>query len=108
MTRRIFAAFIVCGFAIVARLNTFSAQEPRAGSSPEQISFTKTILPILQENCLTCHGEALQLSKLDLRTRESALKGGDRGPAIVAGSSEQSRMYRRIAGLEEPSMPMDG
>jgi hypothetical protein len=43
-----------------------------------------------------------------LRTRESALKGGDNGAAIVPGKADQSRLYRRIAGLEEPSMPMDG
>jgi hypothetical protein len=43
-----------------------------------------------------------------LRTRESALRGGDNGVAIVPGKADQSRLYRRIAGLEEPSMPMDG
>ena len=50
----------------------------------------------------------MRLSRLDLRTRESALDGGARGPALVPGNAEQSRMYRHVAGLEEPAMPMRG
>ncbi len=40
----------------------------------------------------------MQLAKLDLRTRESALAGGAHGPAIVPGNAEQSRLFRRITG----------
>jgi len=80
-----------------------SAQEPAA-----PISFAEHIQPILAKNCLKCHGEAMQLSKLDLRTRESALRGGQRGAAIVPGNAEESRLYRLVAGIEKPGMPMDG
>lgn len=34
------------------------------------------------------------------------LKGGDKGPALVPGKAEASRIYRRVAGLEQPQMPM--
>jgi Protein of unknown function (DUF1553)/Protein of unknown function (DUF1549)/Planctomycete cytochrome C len=61
---------------------------------------------ILQRKCLQCHGETLQMSGLDLRTREALLKGGDKGPAIVPGNAEASRAYRRVAGMEQPLMPM--
>src|SRR5262245_52910781 len=57
--------------------------------------------------CETCHGE-LQVSGLDLRTRDGALKGGDQGPALVPGSADRSRLYRRIAGLDQPAMPLNG
>jgi hypothetical protein len=101
MTRRIVAAVIVLGLAGTGGFLAGSkAQEP--------VSFTKDIQPILQSSCLKCHGEALQLSKLDLRTRDAALKGGEKGAAIVPGKPEESRLYRRIAGLEKPAMPMDG
>lgn len=73
-----------------------------------EISFIKDILPILSENCFKCHGAALQLSKLDLRSREAMLKGGQNGPAIVPGDAEASRMYRRISGKETPKMPFEG
>src|SRR5262245_60671658 len=72
--------------------------------SPAQTAFDKDIKPILEKNCLSCHGETMQ-GRLDLRTRESALKGGARGADVVPGKPEDSRLYRRIAGLERPSMP---
>jgi Protein of unknown function (DUF1553)/Protein of unknown function (DUF1549)/Planctomycete cytochrome C len=79
----------------------------RVTSAQEAVSFAKDIRPVLQSACEGCHGD-LQASGLDLRTRESAFKGGDQGVAIVPGSAEQSRLYRRIAGLEQPAMPMKG
>ena len=72
------------------------------------VSFAKDIQPILASSCLNCHGESLQLSKFDLRTRESALLGGQHGSDIVPGNAEQSRMYKRVAGLEKPAMPQQG
>src|SRR5262249_32780951 len=39
---------------------------------------------------------------------ESALKGGDHGPALVPGRADDSHVYRRIAGLDLPAMPMTG
>ena len=48
------------------------------------------------------------LSRLDLRTRESALSGGAHGAALVPGNAEQSRLYRMVAGLDQPAMPMQG
>ncbi len=73
----------------------------------DAVSFTRDIRLVLQASCETCHGE-LQMSGLDLRTRETAVKGGDHGAAIVPGSADQSRLFRRIAGLEQPAMPLDG
>ena len=64
---------------------------------------------ILAAECLRCHGEAAA-SGLDLRTRESALRGGSRGPAIVPGRPEESLLYRVLAGIREQGrelrMPM--
>ncbi len=46
------------------------------------------------------------MSGLDLHTREAALKGGEKGAALVPGDAAASRLYRRVAGLEQPAMPM--
>src|SRR3954464_11832978 len=70
-----------------------------AQTSPEKA------VSILQQSCASCHGAALKMSNLDLRTRESILAGGDHGPAIEPGSPDKSRLYRFVAGLENPSMP---
>ena len=79
-----------------------------AAPPDRQISFDKEIRPILEARCTKCHGAAMQLGKLDLRSRASALKGGERGPAFTAGNAEHSAFYKRVAGLEKPLMPMDG
>jgi len=105
LTNRTVIASIVCGLAVAGWVVTSSSTLSRA---QEPVSFTKDIQPILQNSCLKCHGEAMQLSKLDLRSLESTLKGGEKGAAIVPGKAEESRLYRRIAGLERPAMPMDG
>ena len=90
----------------VAALLNAQAPAQSSSSTPPPISFAKDILPVIQANCLACHGDRMQLSKLDLRTRESAMAGGAHGAAIVPGNAEQSRLYRFIAGLEAVRMPM--
>lgn len=78
------------------------------GAQTAGVSFERDVKPVLEARCLKCHGAKLQLGKLDLRTRESAVAGGAHGPAFVAGNAEASRLYRHVAGLEKPPMPMDG
>src|SRR6202035_3452729 len=90
----------------MATLSLASALVLAAADKP--VSFTKDIEPVLQGSCWKCHGSAIQLSKLDLRTREAALKGGEKGPAIVPGKAEESKLYRLFSVREKPAMPMDG
>ena len=79
-----------------------------AGAQTEPVTFTDHIRPIMERSCWNCHGEAAQLSDLDLSSREGALAGGTQGPAIVPGRAEDSRLFRMVAGLDQPSMPMTG
>jgi Protein of unknown function (DUF1553)/Protein of unknown function (DUF1549)/Planctomycete cytochrome C len=80
-----------------------------AGAPPAApISFATDVDPMLERSCRSCHGDAAQLGKLDLSTRESALRGGARGSDLVPGNAEASRLYRRVAGLEQPAMPAQG
>jgi hypothetical protein len=81
-----------------------------AGSSAadRKINFSTDIQPIFQSSCWKCHSTAVQLSKLNLSTRESALAGGEHGLVLSPGNAEKSRLYRMIAGLEKPAMPLDG
>src|SRR5262249_13202995 len=77
-------------------------------SAQTPVSFNTEIRPLFEKSCWKCHGAAIQLSRFDLRTREAALKGGVKGADIVPGKAEESRLYRLVAGLEKPAMPMDG
>lgn len=62
-------------------------------------------IEILTTNCSGCHGGAMKMSKLDLRSKESMLAGGERGPALSPGDAAKSRLYRFAAHLENPAMP---
>jgi len=96
------------GIAVVLSAATLPGAQGPPLASQRAVDFVSEIHPILQAKCLGCHGEKLKLSKLDLRTREAAIDGGARGPSLVPGNAEQSRMYRHVAGLEAPAMPMRG
>lgn len=54
------------------------------------------ILPIVLLRCTACHGPRVQSGNLDLRTRESMLKGGKSGPAMVPGDPDASLMIQRV------------
>jgi len=74
------------------------------GLQAQQVS--ETDVQAVLKRCGQCHGPTLQMSKLDLSSREAMLKGGEKGPAIVPGDAEASPLYRRISGLQTPAMPM--
>ena len=75
---------------------------------PAQLSFDEQVLPVLQKNCVTCHGASQQMAGYDMRTRESALRGGAAGVAVVPGKPDDSPLYRRVSGVQQPAMPLGG
>ncbi|MDE0103577.1 MAG: PSD1 and planctomycete cytochrome C domain-containing protein [Bryobacterales bacterium] len=70
--------------------------------------FSETVQPTLKQNCLGCHGEANTFANLDLRTREGAIRGGDRGPAIVSGNPAASLLISAIDHRGDLKMPPGG
>ncbi len=106
MNRTFVAAAALVAVALSSVVTVSSAQAPAAGQAP--VSFTRDILPVMEASCLSCHGADNQLAKLDLRSREAAIRGGDHGTALVPGDADQSKLFRMIAGREEPAMPMGG
>ena len=65
-------------------------------------------LSILKSRCFACHNAKTVQGKLDLTTRESALRGGERGPAIIAGNASGSLVYQFAAQQVRPFMPPAG
>ena len=45
---------------------------------------------------------------LSLHTFQTLMKGGNNGPPLVPGNSDESRMIQMVEGLLEPIMPEDG
>jgi len=72
---------------------TFAASLALASSATAAVDFVKDIQPILEVHCTKCHGEDQKKGGLRLHTLADALKGGDSGPAFVAGKSKESRLY---------------
>ena len=72
--------------------------------TPDQLDFFETtIRPILVESCYECHSEKEGKSKgsLTLDTRDGVLRGGDTGPAVVAGDPEKSVLIQAIRYTDE-------
>jgi hypothetical protein len=70
--------------------------------------FQSHVGPLLKANCLRCHGGKKTEGGLDLSNRDTLLKGGDGGPAVVPGSARKSLLYQLAAHLKEPHMPDGG
>ena len=57
------------------------------------VDFTKAIQPILEQNCLKCHGAEQGKGGLRLHTKAASITGGDSGTALVPGKSKDSSLY---------------
>src|SRR5918911_4761534 len=67
--------------------------------------FKTEILPVLEKNCVSCHGPAQKMAKLDLSTFTGMMEGSSSGPVIAPGKPERSLMWKLI---ESDQMPQGG
>lgn len=79
-------------------------------AAESKVDFAKDIQPILQQNCVKCHGPEKQKGKMRLDSREAALKGGKAGPAFVVNDAGKSEMLRRLTlpKTDDDFMPSEG
>ena len=70
--------------------------------------FTEKVKPILEANCVRCHGGANHRGTYSMNTHESLYKGGHHGGAVVPGHPESSMMIKlvRHEGPADDPMPM--
>ncbi len=74
-----------------------------AGAIPPAVpQFETDVLPILTARCVHCHDSKSREGRLQLETVSSLLAGGSNGPAVVAGSPEQSLLVERVQLGEMP------
>ncbi len=66
-------------------------------AAPPEVDFSRDIRPILNTNCLSCHGGVKKNGKVSFLYREEALSKGKSGkPTVVPGDPEASEMLIRI------------
>src|SRR5205085_791340 len=78
------------GIMLVCTGGTLGAAPPV--TTAELAFFESQVRPVLVEHCYACHSQERGKAKggLQLDTRARLLKGGDRGPAVVAGKPDDS------------------
>jgi mono/diheme cytochrome c family protein len=67
--------------------------------------FEKQVRPLLVEHCFQCHGNGKTKGGLSLAARQSVLKGGDSGPAIVPADPAGSLLIQAVRYDGETQMP---
>jgi hypothetical protein len=102
-------AISICLLALFAGCLQLDAAEVDVSKLPPaattQIDFARDVRPILENNCLRCHGPDKAKSKFRLDNRDSALKGGENGVDILPGKSAASPLIHYVARLV-PDMEM--
>src|SRR5262245_25415367 len=78
-----------------------------AGDEPgtRLVDYVRDIKPVLSKRCYSCHGGLQQKAGLRLDTAALMKKGGDSGPAIEPGSSDDSLIIDAVTGSEGWRMP---
>ncbi len=80
------------------------------GAEPGRVDFFEAkIRPVLVKECYSCHSSESKKLRGGLRldSRAGMLKGGDSGPAIVAGNPEESLLLQALR-YDELEMPPKG
>jgi mono/diheme cytochrome c family protein len=80
-----------------------------AAVAAEPVDYARDVKPILKASCFACHGALKQEAGLRLDAVALVRKGGESGPAIVAGKSGESLLIDAVTGEADfERMPKDG
>ena len=97
----------IIGILVLAALTGF-AELPGFAQEPPEDFFTGSVQPLLSASCLSCHNQKVRSSGLALDARQDVLTGGNRGPAITAGSPDSSLMIQAVEHAGDLKMPPVG
>src|SRR3954466_3583166 len=83
-------SLVILSLVVIILVFTFSIGH-------KSVDFTTQVKPILNKNCITCHGGVRQKGGFSLLFREDALGKTKSGKfAIIPGDPDNSEMIRRI------------
>jgi WD40 repeat protein len=69
------------------------------------VAYETDVAPIFAAKCQVCHAGNLTEGKFDLGTHTALMKGGKKGPAVVPGKAEESRLWQMSSHRAKPIMP---
>ncbi|WP_420146700.1 DUF1553 domain-containing protein [Spirosoma sp.] len=90
-------------FALILTLSSF------LGFFEDRVDYNTQVKPLLNKNCIACHGGVKKASGFSLLFRHEAVAPAKSGkPAIIPGDADASEMIRRLT-LDDPEerMPLD-
>lgn len=82
------------GFFLLTMFFSFSLDQARADDV--------AALEVIKSRCLRCHSTDKKRGELDLSQRQTAISGGESGPALVPGSAHASLLIKRVTAGEMP------
>ncbi|MBI1924763.1 PD40 domain-containing protein, partial [Candidatus Poribacteria bacterium] len=94
--------------SIVALTFNLSVGGVSAQQTVSPPTYTRDVVPILQQYCIACHNDFVLKGGLSMERYESLMSGGDEGEVIVPGKSSESRLVLMVEGELEPKMPLLG
>jgi mono/diheme cytochrome c family protein len=89
---------------VLSLLLSFTTARLAAGADAAAL-WSGSVQPLLDVQCVKCHGPLEQKSGLELDTVKGVLRGGDEGAVVVPGKPDQSRLYKYLAAESDPHMP---
>src|ERR1700744_4172080 len=89
-------------FAFLLSLTTLPLSH---GADTAAQIWASKVQPLLDVNCVKCHGPLEQKSGLELDTPQAILKGSEDGAVVVPGKPDESALYENLAGKPDPHMP---
>src|SRR5205814_6149773 len=102
-------AFLWAGCAVALAKITPEQAKSLPPPASRKVDFVKEIKPIIEASCIKVHGRGRTKGDLSIESRDTLLKGGESGPAIVPGKSAESHLIELVAGLDPDSvMPQKG
>lgn len=88
---------------LISALMLFGITRPLLAEEP--VSYAKQVKPFLAKYCLECHNAEDAKGGLVMESFQTLLKGSDKGPVIVPGKPEESRLVLLPEGKAKPAMP---
>ena len=99
-------------FRRLVRLERKPAQAPATGllNPLQRPAFAGVVQPLFEQKCVSCHGPEKSKGGLRLDSLAGVLKGGENGPAVVAGKPAESQAWKRmrLASDHDDHMPPEG